>query len=254
MKKGIVSPGHLVSLTRVKKLREKNFDPSGGCARIGACITVAELARFEEIKKPFGALAAGAAALGTPLIRNLATVGGNLVTARPASDMAPPFMAYDARVVLISLAGEREIPLDTFFLGPGKTAIHQDEILAEIRFDYPLPHSGSAYIKMGTRKTHEIGLLSVAAFLSLDRPNGVIQKARIVLGAVAPVPLRATSADELLMGHKPDDRLFARAGETAAQDSKPIDDFRGSAEYRREMVKVLTKRALEQAFQEARTH
>jgi CO/xanthine dehydrogenase FAD-binding subunit len=254
MKKGRISSGNLVSLNRMEKLRKKSLDPSSGCARIGACTTAAELARFEGIKNRFSALAAGAEALGTPLIRNLATIGGNLVTARPASDLAPPLMAYDARVVLISLAGAREVPLDKFFLSPGKAVIREDEILTEIFLDYPPPHSGCAYIKMGTRKTLEIGLVNVAAFLCLAEPDGPIQKARIVMGAVAPVPIKATSAEQLLLGQIPEDNLFAGAGETAAQETKPIDDFRGSAEYRREMVKVLTKRALAEAFQEARTH
>jgi CO/xanthine dehydrogenase FAD-binding subunit len=254
MKKGQISPGDLVSLNRIDGLREKSLDPYNGCARIGACITAAELARFKEIRDRFSALAAGAEALGTPLIRNMATIGGNLVTARPAADLAPPLMAYAASVALSSLTGERVVSLDNFFLGPGQTVIREDEILTEILLDYPPPHSGCAYLKMGIRKTLEIGLVNVAAFLCLDESNRAIQKARIVMGAVAPVPMRATSAEQLLLNQIPENNLFAKAGETAAQESKPIDDFRGSAEYRREMVKVLTKRALSGAFQEAIIH
>jgi CO/xanthine dehydrogenase FAD-binding subunit len=254
MKKGLISPGNIVSMNRMEQLKEKSLDPSSGSARIGACITIAEVARSEKIKRSFSALTTGAEALGTPLIRNLATIGGNLATARPASDMAPPLMAYDARVVLTSLAGEREVPLDEFFLGPGKAVIREDEILTEILVDYQPPHSGCSYIKMGTRKTHEIGLVNVAAFLSLDNRDGSIQKARIIMGAVAPVPIRATSAEQLLQGRKPEEDLFVEAGEVAAQESRPIDDFRGSAEYRREILKVLTKRALGQAFQEVQNN
>jgi carbon-monoxide dehydrogenase medium subunit len=145
------------------------------------------------------------------------------------------------------------VPLDEFFQGPGETVIEADEILTEITVDAPPPHSGSGYVKLGIRKTLEISLVNVATFISLDKPDGTIQSARVVLGSVAPIPIRAPSAEEVLVGTKPDEALFVKAGEAAAKDSKPIDDFRGSAEYRREMVKVLTRRALTTALSEAKS-
>jgi carbon-monoxide dehydrogenase medium subunit len=250
MKKKIVSPENVISLGRIEELREKNL--SNGQFRLGACLTAADVAQTKEINDTFNALSVGANSLGSPLIRNLATIGGNVVTARPAADFPPPLMAYGAQVVLKKSSGERTVSLDDFFRGPGQTVIEPDEILTGIVLETPPSYSGSAYIKLGLRKALEISLVNVAAFISLDDQNGPIKMSRIVLGAVAPVPIRATAAEQVLLAEKPGDDLFKRAGEAAAGDSKPIDDFRGSAEYRRAMVEVLTQRALNMAYDEAK--
>jgi aerobic carbon-monoxide dehydrogenase medium subunit len=248
MKKGVVSPENLVSLGRIGDLKE--MGSSNGFFRIGACLTAAELAESDEISKVFGALGRGAGSLGSPLIRNLATVGGNLVSARPAADMPPPLMAYGARAVLRNSKGEREVPLTEFFKGPGETAMEKDELLAEIRLERPPDGSGAGYFKLGVREALEISLVNAAAFLTLN-PDGSIKTARVVLGSVAPTPLRAPSAEDVLAGEKPSQELFAKAGEAAARDSKPIDDFRASAEYKRAMVEVMSRRALSMALAEA---
>lgn len=249
MRKGVISPEIVVSLGRVEALRVQSL--SGSRIQIGACVTAAELAQSKELENTLNALSAGARRLGSPPIRNLATVAGNLVTARPAADLPPPLMAYGAEVVLKKSTGERTIPLDDFFRGPGETVKEPDEVLAQILIERPPPHSGAGYMKLGRRKTLVISIVNVAAFLSLDGPNGAIQTARVVMGAVAPVPVRATSAEKILLGEKPSEKLFAEAGEAAARDSKPIDDFRGSASYRRAMVEVLTRRALGAALSHA---
>jgi carbon-monoxide dehydrogenase medium subunit len=161
-------------------------------------------------------------------------------------------MAYGASIVLKKDRGERIIPLEGFFKGPGQTTIEPKELLCGIVLKEPPPYSGGGYVKLGVRKALEISLVNVAAFMALDGPNGPIKEARIVLGAVAPMPMRSPSAEAVLMGERPDDTLFEKAGNAASKDAKPIDDFRGSAEYRREMVKVLTRRALKQAYEEAK--
>jgi len=250
MKKGILSPKHVVSLSRIADLKE--IYPSNGTLAIGACLTAAELAESDKVGKTFSALALGAVSLGSPLIRNLATIGGNLGSSRPAADLPPSLIAYGARVVLKKTSGERVVPLKDFFRGPGQTVMAPDEILTQVVVDEPPPCSGAGYIKLGVRKALEISLVNVAAFLSLDGPDGAIVSARVVLGAVAPVPMRAPSAEQALMGEKPGEGLFEKAGEAAARDSRPIDDFRGSAEYRRAMVQVLTQRALKMAFENAK--
>jgi CO/xanthine dehydrogenase FAD-binding subunit len=249
MKRKIISPEHVVCLSKIEEL--KKMDASDGRFRIGACLTAAELAESPQLCKALSALAMGASVLGSPLIRNLATIAGNIVTARPAADLPPPLLAYGAEVVLKKQGGERSVPLDDFFLGPGQTVIAPDEVLSEVVIDNPPPYSGAGYIKLGVRKTLEISLVNVAAFLTLDGLGGVIEQARIVLGAVAPTPIRALSAEQALVGERPSEDAFARAGTAAAHDSKPIDDFRGSAEYRRDMVEVLTRRALNLAYKEA---
>ncbi len=249
MKKKLVAPGHLVSLARIEEL--KGLEASNGVLKIGACVTAAELTESELIRGSFGALAAGAASLGSPLIRNMATIGGNLVTARPAADLPPALMAYGAEVVLRKSSGDRSVPVEDFFKGPGETLLEPDEILTQVLLRKPQPASGAAYIKLGLRKTLEIPLVSVAVYIGLDSQDGSIQTARVVLGAVAPTPIRAPSAEKVLLGEKPSDALFEGAGNEAANNSRPIDDFRGSAEYRRDMVKVLTRRALSKAYHHA---
>lgn len=251
MKKGLTAPEHLISLTRIDGLDSLTSDSSKGQTRIGACMTASDLIRTDAVRTRLSALGEAARSLGTPLIRNRATLGGNLVTARPAADLVPSLMAYDARIRLNSLAGDRIVGLDAFFLGPGKTAIREDEILSEVIVDLPPSRSGCAYLKLGVRKALEIGMANVAAFLALDEREGTVREARIVLGAVAPFPMRASSAEGILKGETPGEALFEKAGEIAAGESRPIDDFRGSADYRRDMVKVLTKRALHAALLKA---
>ncbi len=247
MKKRVLNPTHVVSLSSIADL--KGLDSTNGTMKLGACLTASEIAQSETIKKPFSALCRGAASLGSPLIRNLATIAGNLVSARPAADFPPALLAYDARVALVKSSGERIVPLSDFFKGPGQTALEPDELLTQIILSKPPAGSGAGYVKLGIRKTLEISLTSAAAYLSLDS-NGSIKTARIFLGSVAPTPLRSPSAEKVLTGEKPSEALFERAGKASAEDSKPIDDFRASADYKRAMAAVLTKRALNMALQE----
>jgi CO/xanthine dehydrogenase FAD-binding subunit len=250
MKQGKASPKHVVSLSRIGELKEAGRDQ--GSLTVGACVTVADLRELEEVKAEYKGLFEGAGLLGSPLIRNLATVGGNIVTARPAADLPPPLIAYGASIGLKKETGERTLPLEEFFKGPGETMIEPGEILCSVVLREPPLYSGGGYVKLGVRRALEISLVNVAAFFSLDGPSGHIQEARVVLGAVAPTPIRALSSEQVLMGERPDDALFEKAGEAASNDAKPIDDFRASADYRREMVKVLTRRALRQAYEEAK--
>jgi aerobic carbon-monoxide dehydrogenase medium subunit len=250
MKMGKRAPKHVVSLSRIRDL--KGVKREQGSLTLGACVTAGELKEQEEIKAEFNGLCQSAESLGSPLIRNLATIGGNIVTARPAADLPPSLMAYGASIVLKKEKGERIIPLEGFFKGPGQTTIEPEEILCGVVLKEPPPYSGGGYVKLGVRKALEISLVNVAAFITLDGPNGPIKEARIVLGSVAPMPIRSPSAEAALMGERPDDELFEKAGNAASTDAKPIDDFRGSAEYRREMVKVLTRRALILAYEEAK--
>jgi len=250
MRRGAVAPEHVVSLARIKELCA--MDLSGRTLRIGACCTVASLAESSDIASRFHALHEGALSLGSPLVRNLATAGGNLVTARPAADLPPPLMAYGGTVTLQSSQGQRLVSLDQFFVGPGRTVMKPAEILTSIVIETPSAFSGSSYIKLGTRRALEISIVSVASFLTLERPGGRIQSARIVLGSVAPVPMRAGLAEKTLIGEIPSRPLLVKAGETAAGESRPIDDHRGTAEYRRDMVSVLTQRTLQAAFERAK--
>ncbi|MCD6306084.1 MAG: xanthine dehydrogenase family protein subunit M [Deltaproteobacteria bacterium] len=246
MKKKLLAPDHLVSVDRIESLAQ--LDASNGSLRIGSCVKAAVIAESDAVKSAFPALHEGASKLGSPLIRNLATVGGNLVSARPAADFPPPLMVYNAKLVLKSSQGERSVPLTDFIHAPGQTALLPNELLAAVLLERPAAHSGSAYIKLGVRQALEISLVNVAALLTLDPSNGVVTGARVVMGSVGPTPLLSVSAEKALLGEKPSDALFSAAGEAAASDSKPIDDFRASAEYKRAMVRELTRRALASAF------
>ncbi|RJR19596.1 MAG: xanthine dehydrogenase family protein subunit M [Desulfobacteraceae bacterium] len=249
MKKSLVRPQHVVSLGRIPELA--SLKKEGRRIRIGSCVNIADIAREPVISERLTALSEGALSLGSPLIRNLATIGGNIVTARPAADMPPPLIAYGAKIKLQKKGKSRTIPLDAFFTGPGSTVLEHGELLSEIMIEMPSSLSGASYIKLGVRKALEISLASAAAFIRLDSPEGRIKDARIALGSVAPTPLRSRSAEEVLLGECPSPALFTKASEEAARDARPIDDFRGSAEYRRDMVKVLTRRALDKALKRA---
>jgi len=247
MKKKVVSPNHLVSLSRIEDL--KKIGVTDNQIRIGACLTASELAESKEVRENLGALGKGAISIGSPLIRNLATIAGNVVTARPAADLPPPLMVYGAKIVLKSEGDEREVLLEDFFKGPGETVIEPDEILTEIIIENPPPGSGAGFFKLGVRKALEISLFNVAGYLSLDSQDGTIAAAKIAMGSVAPTPIRAVSAEKILIGEKPSESLFAEAARAAVNDSRPIDDFRASAEYKKAMVEVLTKRTLRMALE-----
>ncbi len=249
MKKKILAPQHLICLSKIAALR--GIEEKNGQIVIGARYTVAELTVDALVESKLGALQSGAGALGSPLVRNRATIGGNLASARPAADLPPALIAYGATAVLQTSRGRREVPLNSFFKGPGFTEIGVDEILTEIRVPVPRDGQGAAYINLGTRRACDCNIVNVASFIALNERDGRIEEARIVMGSVGPTPLRASSAEKLLIGGKPEDRLFLQAGEAARHDCTPIDDFRGSAGYRKAMVGILTKRTLEQAFRQA---
>ena len=245
MKKKLLAPDHLVSLDRIEDLVQ--LDSSNGVLRIGACVKAADIAESTTVVKDFPALQTGASKLGSPLIRNLATVGGNLVSARPAADFPPPLMAYGASVVLRSGTGQRTVALSDFIKAPGQTVLSPEEILEAVLLEKPEAYSGSAYFKLGIREALEISLVNIAVSITTEGFGGAIKAGRVVMGSVGPTPLLSPSAEKALLGEKPSEALFIAAGEAAAKDSKPIDDFRASAVYKRAMVKELTKRALLQA-------
>jgi carbon-monoxide dehydrogenase medium subunit len=161
-------------------------------------------------------------------------------------------MVLDARVHLSSSVGTRELPVDRFVTGPGETRIKPNEVLTHVSIDQCQSGTGGAYIKFGARHSCEISIVSVAAFVSLTPAGRRIREAKIALGAVAPKPIRCPRAEELLVGAAPGEKTYAAAGQSAARAAKPISDHRGSARYRRQMVDVLTRRALAAACIAAR--
>lgn len=250
MKKGVVAPGCLVSLKRIGALSGVDVGKTG--IGIGSRVTASELASSGIIAGSAPVLARAASLLGSPLIRNRATIGGNIVTARPAADLPPALMVLGAKVELKGKGKKRMVPLDGFFTGPGKTVMGDDEVLTRIFIPAAPPFTGADYIKLGHRAALEIAIVAVASRITLDGPGGRIKDARIVLSSVAPKAVRAVSAERMLAGESPSDELFAEAARRAMDDASPIDDIRGGAAYRREMAGILTRRTLRKALEDAR--
>lgn len=242
-------PGLLLSIHRIPGL--SGIDEfRGGGIRIGAATLLAALSRSALVRSSLAALAEGASLVGSPQVRNRASVGGNLCNARPCMDTAPPVIALEGRLVLTSVRGEREVDADEFFRGPGETVLEPDELLREILFEKRPSRYGSAYFKLGIRRIQDIAVVSVGAAVRLDR-KGKVASARIVLGSVGPTPLRSRSAEAFIAGRCPEKGVLEGAGEAAVRDSLPIDDHRASGAYRREMVSLFTRRALAAAVREA---
>lgn len=249
MKHGKQSPAQIIDLDGLGEL--KASQTSGDMLELGSGLKAAQLASGFDGVLP-RALAQGAGALGSPQVRNRASLGGNLATARPAGDICVPLLALGARITLIGPNGERQVELAEFFKGPGQTTLAVTEVLTKALLASGQPGSGSAYCKLGLRKSLEISLVSSASWLSLEDDGKTIKEGRVALGAVAPTPMLSAGAAKALAGAPADEKTFAAAAAAAAADARPIDDHRGSAEYRREMVAVLTKRCLAGALADAR--
>lgn len=213
---------------------------------IGAATKLDEIERSALIKEKYYALYQGASVVGSPQVRAMGTIGGNSCTASPAADTPPPLIALGARVNLVSRKGIRQMALEEFIRGNRETALGEDEFLESFVLEEPWPNSASRYVIMGLRGAMEIDMVNVAVNLALDPGNGKVKEVRIVLGAVAPSPLRARQAESLLKGNLPEEGVLDTVSKACAEESKPIDDFRATAAYRREIVKVLCRRALKE--------
>jgi aerobic carbon-monoxide dehydrogenase medium subunit len=248
LRKGVFLPDYVIDLKRVPSL--DSITPNrGGGVQIGPTTIQDDIARSSLIQQLYPALAEAASWVGSVQTRNRATVVGNVCNASPAADTAPALLSYGAQVKIASAQGERTLPLEEFFVGPGRTALQDNELVAEIILPAPQPHSGAAFFRR-TRTAMDIAVVCGAALLQLS--NGTCQNARIALGAVGPIPLRATRAEAALRGQMLTDQVVADASRIASEEARPIDDVRSTAEYRREMVRVLTGRSLRQAMERAR--
>ena len=244
LKKKAVTPTQVVALDRVDEIQGFCADEEG--IYLGARTTAAEIAGADL--GPAGqVLSEAAIQVGSPLIRNLATIGGNLVTAMPAADMAPPLLALQASVILQRIGDQREIMLNDFFISPGEQVMLPEEIMSMIVLPRLPEGCGGAFEKLGVRKALERSIVSVAAVISLDDDGKTINGARIALGAVAPTPMLALDAASGLYGKKATKKNFAAAAKTAAQEARPRG-LRTSAVYSRLMVEQLTLRALTRAY------
>ncbi len=244
----LVNPRYMVGVREVVDIRKLGLDyirEENGWLHIGAGATMRTVARHPKIQAlAHGILARGAAVCGSPNIRNMATLAGNVASALPSADTPPSLIALDAQAVLVGMQGERIVPLESFFFGPAKS-VRERELIRElcISLDNVDSLQGGFY-KIG-RTSEDISMVNAAATLIIK--DGTITAAHVVMGAVAPIPLRVARAEEALIGQAPIEEIFQRAAELVCAEVRPISDQRASAEYRRRMSGVAAVRALRQA-------
>lgn len=244
MRAGRHRPERLVALDRVQELR--GIDCGGARISLGARTTVSDLLHSAEIAAAAPSLAEAARCFAGQMVRNAATVAGNIACGSPAADLVPPLMSLDATVTLASRTGERSVPLDQYFLGYKRDVRRRDELITRISWPRLPARSCNSFYKLARRRGDAITVTGVAVTLCVE--NGVCEKARIALGAVAPVVVRAKKAEALLVRNRLTPEMIDAAALQAVEECSPIDDIRASAQYRRHAVEVLTRRLVSQAW------
>lgn len=249
-RQGFWRPSCVVNIKGISSLGRITYSAQNGL-RLGALATVQAIETHSQIRRRYPALAAGATSFAGVQVRNLATIGGNVCNASPAGDTLPALLAFDAECTISGPQGNRTVPLAELFQGPGRTALKQAEILTELRLPPPSPRSGSVYIKHSPRGAMDIATVGVASLVTLEEDGQTCRDARIALGAVGPTPFRASSAENTLRGKPVTPELLAEAALEAQKSATPIDDVRGSADYRKAIVEALTRRTLQHAVRMA---
>jgi len=244
IKQKAIQPDALISLRRVEALTGIN---KNGVFTLGSMTPLRDIERDADIVKDYPALVQAGAVLANPQIRNVATVGGNLCNAAPSADCAPPLMILEAILVIEGPGGEREVPINDFFTGPGENCMGPAEILKSIKIPQKMDHTGMAFLKVG-RVVQDLAIVNAAALLVMDQK--ICRKCRLAVGAVAPVPLRLKGVESIIEGEEIGPELLDRVGELAEQEVSPITDVRSTEEYRRSLSGVLVKRAIGQAVRE----
>ena len=219
---------------------------------MGALTTFRTIEQDAHVRRHYHALVEAARVIAGVQLRNLATVGGNIGNASPSADSVPPLVALGASIEIASMGGMRAVPVESCITGPGKTVLAPGEIFTTIHVPAPSARSGNAFSRFSPRAAMDIGIAAVAASVTLDT-DGRCADCRIALGAVSPIPLRATASEAALRGERLTPALADLAGELAAAATKPISDIRGSASYRRAIVRALTTRVIQQAAARAAT-
>ncbi|HEX6082103.1 MAG TPA: FAD binding domain-containing protein, partial [Methylomirabilota bacterium] len=212
-------------------------------------VTAREIELHPALRGAYRAIAESGALVGSIQVRNLATVGGNICNAAPSADMAPPLMALEAQAVIAGPRGERRVPMAEFFTGVRQTVLAPDEVLVELAVPAPGAHTGGQYLRHTPRRELDIAVVGVASQLTMA--GGTCARARIVLASVAPTPVRATAAERALEGQAVTPEVIERAATLAVEAAKPITDQRGSVEFRKHLVRVLTRRTLTTALERA---
>jgi carbon-monoxide dehydrogenase medium subunit len=241
-----INPEYVIDITRIPGLDDMTFDDQQGL-RLGALTTIRALERSVELQRNYPIISQAAGQLGSVAIRNVATLGGNLCNALPSAETAQVLVALSAQVRSIGPGGERILLLEDFFTGVGETLLKPDELLLEIFVPRMEPHTLGTYIKHSARGAIDLAIVNITVVVTMDPDKKICREARIVLGAVAPTPLRSRKAENVLKGEKIDGSLIERAAQVASEETRPRNaSIRGSSEYKKEMVRVLTGRAIKE--------
>jgi len=235
----------VVDIKKIPELKELSLTSAG--LKLGAAVPCYQLYDHPEVCAKYPALVDAARIVGGWQIQSRASVGGILCNSSPAGDTLAPLLALQARCVIATSSGTREIPAAEFCTGPGKNVLQKGEVLSTLVFPPSAPHTGSAYQRFIPRNEMDIAVAGAASWVKLNAAGDKIEEARIALSAVAPTPVLATEASQWLAGQPATEATFAEAGELAKKVASPISDMRGTAEYRVHLVGVLVKRTLADA-------
>jgi CO/xanthine dehydrogenase FAD-binding subunit len=249
IKEGKMAPDYLISLKHIIAQDRPFLDHETGELYIGAFTTHRSIETSSTVRQNYPILHDAVSNIGSVQIRNVATIGGNLVNAVPSADGAIPLITLDAKAHIYGTKGRRKVELRRFFLGPGQCDLGNGEILTELAIPALAPRTGAAYVKHGRRSAMELPMLGAGVLFGLEEDLVTCAKARICLGVAAPTPLRCIQAEKYLVGKAIDESSLVEAGKIAAEESKVRDSIRGVAWYRREMVAVLVKRMGKKALQ-----
>ena len=243
-----INPQHLIDLNLVPELNYVRVKE--GFVRIGAATTHSQIIDSPLIKEKAHALYDAVSRIGSPQIRNLGTITGNVCNASPAADAAPPLLVLDAEVTIKSVDGTKQMPISDLFAGPKINTLGPNELVTEIRFPVPPANSGSAYKRIARRKAFTLSVVGAAAYVEMDEE--ICSDARVAFGSVAETPIRVEAVEELIRGKEPTPELMESVCEACKGHVRPITDIRGTAEYRRDMCAVLLKRAMDRSLEIAR--
>ena len=249
LRAGVRRPEFVVDLKQIKELRQIKFDARKGL-RLGAAVPCIEVYENEAMRKHYPGLTEAAHLIGSLQIQNRASVGGNLCNGSPAADTTPALIALGAKARIAGGRNEREVPVEDFVTSPGRTVLKPGEILVEFLIPAPKPHSSDAYLRFIPRNEMDIAVVGVGTSITFDADK--VKAARIALAAVGPTPIFATQASQSLVGKKLDDAAIEHAGQLASEAASPIDDMRGTADFRRHVTGVLTRRTIQIAADRAR--
>ena len=249
LRAGVRHPEYVVDVKNIKEMRQISFDAKTGL-RLGAAVSCIEIFENEVMRRVYPGLTEAAHLIGSLQIQNRASVGGNLCNGSPAADSTPALIAIGARARIVGPKGEREVAVENFCLGPQRTVLEPGELLVELLAAAPAAHSADAYLRLIPRNEMDIAIVGVGSSVTLDGDK--VSAARIGLGAVAATPLLAAKAAESLIGKRLDDSAVETAARLASDQAAPIDDMRGTIEYRKHVTGVLTRRTLLIAADRAR--